>query len=212
MFAELTSLFPVGWHPVRLGLAALCGALVTALPAVILLVRARRRHTRLRRQLARLTTSTALLTGTGRNGQPRRIGAEHEPDTEPAEKPPAQHAETPPRKPGPGGSPPPAPRDPVEQETVPDALRSPAPQADPAGAESGGAIGGEHPIGRDGAQHPTGDEARFGSQEIAERFRREYAAAMDDSRQRLEELRTRLTGELGARGTEQSNDDQRPTT
>ncbi|KGI79849.1 hypothetical protein IL38_20520 [Actinopolyspora erythraea] len=198
MTAELISWAPAGWHLVRLGLAVLCGILVTALPATILLVRARRRQQRLRRQLARLSTSTALLAGSARNGQPRRVGAGADPDedVQRCDSPAAGSEPEPERKKdtrGPDERP-----TGVDEPTEPDALAAAA-----APERSTGAERPEHRGGSDG-------ESYFGSEESAERFRREYLQPMDDSKQRLEELRMRLTGELRMEENEHSGNGRQP--
>ncbi|MGJ7907040.1 hypothetical protein ACOQFL_11210 [Actinopolyspora sp. H202] len=199
MTAELIPWAPAGWHLLRLGLAVLSGVLLTALPAAILLFRARRRQQRLRRQLARLTTSTALLSGSGRNGQPRRIGrgAPQEDDAERVESSEASAAEPdnrtdPTRDEGPRNRP--VTPTGVEAPTEPDAMAGTDVSEQPARTEQptnpGKSNAGDSPPGSPGA------ESHFGSEESAERFHREYIQPMDDSKQRLEELRMRLTGEL----------------
>ncbi|SFT54196.1 hypothetical protein SAMN04487904_103249 [Actinopolyspora lacussalsi subsp. righensis] len=194
MTAELIPWAPAGWHLLRLGLAVLSGVLLTALPATILLVRARRRQQRLRRQLARLTTSTALLSGPGRNGQPRRVGTgvPQEDEAEHAESPEAGAAE-------PGDR-----ADPARDEESRN--RPVAPSGVDAPTEPDATAGTDVPERSARTEQPTtaenpttgnfGAETHFGSEESAERFRREYIQPMDDSKQRLEELRMSLTGEL----------------
>ncbi|SDK66288.1 hypothetical protein SAMN04487820_110249 [Actinopolyspora mzabensis] len=189
MTAELIPWAPAGWHLLRLGLAVLSGVLLTALPAAILLVRARRRQQRLRRQLARLTTSTALLSGSGRNGQPRRVGtgAPQEGEAERAGPSEAGTAE-----PGDRAEPArdeqfrnrPATPSGVDAPTEPDVTAGTEVAEQPARTEDPTSTGN------------LGVDSHFGSEESAERFRREYIQPMDDSKQRLEELRMRLTGEL----------------
>ncbi|WP_157405195.1 hypothetical protein [Actinopolyspora halophila] len=227
MLAELTSWGPAGERFLRLGLAVLCGALITAIPATVLLVRARRHQARLRSQLARLTTSTALLTGTGRNGQPRRVGTgstEEGPtggtETTPVTSNTNPSAETP-RPPSPGVFP--------DPETVPDQPRPTARNEMPdrdsttrteTTTESGRPSeppreqNDESPRERNQeqnrTQHFSTEHLDFGSQEIAERFRREYMEALDDSKNRLDQLRSRLTGELRTEEAEPSTNGHRP--
>ncbi|NYH79642.1 hypothetical protein FHR84_002980 [Actinopolyspora biskrensis] len=227
MLAELTSWGPAGERALQLGLAVLCGALVTAIPATILLVRARHRQARLRSQLARLTTSTALLTGTGRNGQPRRVGTgdpEEGPagrtETAPATSHTSSSSETP-RPPSPGVFP--------DPETVPDQPRPTArnemPDRDDT-TRTETTTGNGHPNEpprepnnepprernqeQNRTQHTSTENLDFGSQEIAERFRREYMEALDDSKNRLDQLRSRLSGELRTGEAEPSTNGHRP--
>lgn len=223
MLAELTSWGPAGERFLRLGLAVLCGALITAIPATVLLVRARRHQARLRSQLARLTTSTALLTGTGRNGQPRRVGTGHteegttgRTETVPYGSHPTSSAETS-RPPSPGVFP--------DPETVPDQPRPTARNEMPdrdnttttengRPSESPRDQNDEPPRERNQENNRTQnfstDNLDFGSQEIAERFRREYMEALDDSKNRLDQLRSRLSGELRADEAEPSTNGHRP--
>ncbi|WP_438387517.1 hypothetical protein [Actinopolyspora saharensis] len=227
MLAELTSWGPAGERFLRLGLAVLCGALITAIPATVLLVRARHRQARLRSQLARLTTSTALLTGTGRNGQPRRVGAGDAEETSggrtettSAGSYPSAPSETP-RQPSPGVFP--------DPETVPDQPRPNARNEMPDGdntmrtettpdngrpsepaRERGEEPQRESEQERNRTQHTSAEDLDFGSQEIAERFRREYMEALDDSKNRLDQLRSRLTGELRTDEAAHSTNGHRP--
>lgn len=218
MIAEMIDWDGTGGRVTALLIAFLLGVVVTGVPCGVLLIRARRRRLRLRQQIARLTTSTALLTGSSRNGLPQRVG-ESVDDEEPGGAPSMASwpdssdapessdawaasgvsdpvgdavAQAPPEltvsPPRQGAKTPPE-----DQDTWPSMPANPAVSSE-ANHSNGGS---DRSDGAETAHHngdsPIGD---FASEESAARFRREYVDPMNDSRRQLAELRSRLSGEL----------------
>lgn len=190
------------WELSRLLVAVLLGIALVAVPAALLLIRARRRESRLRRQVARLTTAQALLnpnrSGSGQRDTVRqgsavpaqqiRDGAEADTgrageSARESEPLPAAAVADIPEAPGSRARPAEA----TTSAQVPIQLDHPDPDP-PTQPEP--ASGQQREAGVQSASAPA--DPPLGSEESAERFRRDYTDPMTEHRKRLADLRSQL--------------------